>query len=215
MSLQAATLPPRRSRRRRRHPSRRHHLRKLPASPTSRPMSMPPATCSPRRKGAGVTRWIQMSAMGTRPFARSRYHLTKMAGRGTRPAQRPRLDHLPPLAHLRLRRTRPPPQPPELHPLWATQLPPALLLPPARRRADLSFSPSACAKSPIALPARPRKKLPLAKPTPSSDLSPFPGVTWSAKSSPRSAGPPLYEENSAPPFFCAPCFGSPRSCFRA
>jgi len=26
---------------------------------------------------AGVTRWIQMSALGTRPFARSRYHLTK------------------------------------------------------------------------------------------------------------------------------------------
>jgi NADH dehydrogenase len=26
---------------------------------------------------AGVTRWIQMSAIGTRPFARSRYHLTK------------------------------------------------------------------------------------------------------------------------------------------
>jgi NADH dehydrogenase len=28
-------------------------------------------------KQAGVTRWIQMSAIGTRPFARSRYHLTK------------------------------------------------------------------------------------------------------------------------------------------
>jgi NADH dehydrogenase len=28
-------------------------------------------------KEAGVTRWIQMSAIGTRPFARSRYHLTK------------------------------------------------------------------------------------------------------------------------------------------
>jgi NADH dehydrogenase len=28
-------------------------------------------------KQAGVTRWIQMSALGTRPFARSRYHLTK------------------------------------------------------------------------------------------------------------------------------------------
>jgi uncharacterized protein YbjT (DUF2867 family) len=28
-------------------------------------------------KEAGVTRWIQMSALGTRPFARSRYHLTK------------------------------------------------------------------------------------------------------------------------------------------
>jgi NADH dehydrogenase len=26
---------------------------------------------------AGVTRWVQMSAIGTRPFARSRYHLTK------------------------------------------------------------------------------------------------------------------------------------------
>lgn len=26
---------------------------------------------------AGVTRWIQMSAIGTRPFARARYHLTK------------------------------------------------------------------------------------------------------------------------------------------
>src|ERR1019366_4976850 len=26
---------------------------------------------------SGVTRWIQMSAIGTRPFARSRYHLTK------------------------------------------------------------------------------------------------------------------------------------------
>jgi uncharacterized protein YbjT (DUF2867 family) len=26
---------------------------------------------------AGVTRWIQMSAIGTRPYARSRYHLTK------------------------------------------------------------------------------------------------------------------------------------------
>jgi uncharacterized protein YbjT (DUF2867 family) len=28
-------------------------------------------------KQAGVTRWVQMSAVGTRPFARSRYHLTK------------------------------------------------------------------------------------------------------------------------------------------
>jgi NADH dehydrogenase len=28
-------------------------------------------------KQAGVTRWVQMSAIGTRPFARSRYHLTK------------------------------------------------------------------------------------------------------------------------------------------
>ena len=28
-------------------------------------------------KQAGVTRWVQMSAAGTRPFARSRYHLTK------------------------------------------------------------------------------------------------------------------------------------------
>jgi uncharacterized protein YbjT (DUF2867 family) len=28
-------------------------------------------------KQAGVTRWIQMSAIGTRPHARSRYHLTK------------------------------------------------------------------------------------------------------------------------------------------
>jgi len=28
---------------------------------------------------AGVTRWIQMSAIGTRPHARSRYHLTKWA----------------------------------------------------------------------------------------------------------------------------------------
>ncbi len=28
-------------------------------------------------KGAGVTRWVQMSAIGTRPFARSRYHRTK------------------------------------------------------------------------------------------------------------------------------------------
>jgi len=28
-------------------------------------------------KQAGVIRWIQMSAIGTRPFARSRYHLTK------------------------------------------------------------------------------------------------------------------------------------------
>jgi uncharacterized protein YbjT (DUF2867 family) len=28
-------------------------------------------------KAAGVTRWIQMSAIGTRPFASSRYHLTK------------------------------------------------------------------------------------------------------------------------------------------
>ncbi len=28
-------------------------------------------------KQAGVTRWVQMSALGTRPFARSRYHLTK------------------------------------------------------------------------------------------------------------------------------------------
>jgi NADH dehydrogenase len=30
-------------------------------------------------KQAGVTRWIQMSAIGTRPNARSRYHLTKWA----------------------------------------------------------------------------------------------------------------------------------------
>jgi NADH dehydrogenase len=30
-------------------------------------------------RGAGVTRWIQMSAIGTRPHARSRYHLTKWA----------------------------------------------------------------------------------------------------------------------------------------
>ncbi len=30
-------------------------------------------------KAAGVTRWIQMSAIGTRPFAASRYHLTKWA----------------------------------------------------------------------------------------------------------------------------------------
>jgi uncharacterized protein YbjT (DUF2867 family) len=30
-------------------------------------------------KGAGVTRWVQMSAIGTRPHARSRYHLTKWA----------------------------------------------------------------------------------------------------------------------------------------
>ena len=30
-------------------------------------------------KEAGVTRWIQMSAIGTRPHARSRYHLTKWA----------------------------------------------------------------------------------------------------------------------------------------
>ena len=30
-------------------------------------------------KGASVTRWIQMSAIGTRPHARSRYHLTKWA----------------------------------------------------------------------------------------------------------------------------------------
>jgi uncharacterized protein YbjT (DUF2867 family) len=30
-------------------------------------------------KEAGVTRWVQMSAIGTRPFARSRYHLTKWA----------------------------------------------------------------------------------------------------------------------------------------
>jgi uncharacterized protein YbjT (DUF2867 family) len=28
-------------------------------------------------KGAGVTRWVQMSAIGTRPHAASRYHLTK------------------------------------------------------------------------------------------------------------------------------------------
>jgi uncharacterized protein YbjT (DUF2867 family) len=28
-------------------------------------------------KAAGVTRWVQMSAIGTRPHARSRYHLTK------------------------------------------------------------------------------------------------------------------------------------------
>ncbi|MCE0522709.1 MAG: NAD(P)H-binding protein [Methylacidiphilales bacterium] len=28
-------------------------------------------------KRAGVTRWVQMSAIGTRPFASSRYHLTK------------------------------------------------------------------------------------------------------------------------------------------
>jgi uncharacterized protein YbjT (DUF2867 family) len=30
-------------------------------------------------RGAGVTRWVQMSAIGTRPHARSRYHLTKWA----------------------------------------------------------------------------------------------------------------------------------------
>ena len=30
-------------------------------------------------KEAGVTRWVQMSAIGTRPHARSRYHLTKWA----------------------------------------------------------------------------------------------------------------------------------------
>jgi uncharacterized protein YbjT (DUF2867 family) len=30
-------------------------------------------------KGAGVGRWVQMSAIGTRPHARSRYHLTKWA----------------------------------------------------------------------------------------------------------------------------------------
>ena len=30
-------------------------------------------------KAAGVTRWVQMSAIGTRPHARSRYHLTKWA----------------------------------------------------------------------------------------------------------------------------------------
>jgi len=30
-------------------------------------------------KQAGVTRWVQMSAIGTRPHARSRYHLTKWA----------------------------------------------------------------------------------------------------------------------------------------
>jgi uncharacterized protein YbjT (DUF2867 family) len=30
-------------------------------------------------KKAGVTRWVQMSAIGTRPHARSRYHLTKWA----------------------------------------------------------------------------------------------------------------------------------------
>ena len=30
-------------------------------------------------KGAGVKRWVQMSAIGTRPHARSRYHLTKWA----------------------------------------------------------------------------------------------------------------------------------------
>ena len=30
-------------------------------------------------KNGGVTRWIQMSAIGTRPFARSRYHQTKWA----------------------------------------------------------------------------------------------------------------------------------------
>jgi NADH dehydrogenase len=30
-------------------------------------------------KAAGVTRWVQMSAIGTRPHARSRYHLSKWA----------------------------------------------------------------------------------------------------------------------------------------
>jgi len=30
-------------------------------------------------KHAGVTRWVQMSAIGTRPYAQSRYHLTKWA----------------------------------------------------------------------------------------------------------------------------------------
>lgn len=30
-------------------------------------------------QNAGVTRWVQMSAIGTRPHARSRYHLTKWA----------------------------------------------------------------------------------------------------------------------------------------
>jgi hypothetical protein len=52
---------------------------------------------------AGVKRYIQMSAVGTRSGAVSRYHRTKWQAEGGS-SERARLDHHPPLPHLRSQR---------------------------------------------------------------------------------------------------------------